>query len=61
MGKLLRLLIVLFFVNHGFSQNDINNFSPEAPEKTDSLVKLKLLATQYYIHQFTSSGRIPIF
>jgi hypothetical protein len=60
MGKLVRLFIVLFFVNHGFSQNDINSFSLEAPEKTDSLVKLNLWATQYYIHQFTSSGKIPI-
>ncbi len=60
MGKLVHLFIVLFFVNHGFSQNDINNFSLEAPEKTDSLVKLNLWATQYYIHQFTSSGKIPI-
>ncbi len=60
MDKLVYILIIFLFENIGFSQNEINNFTLEAPVKTDSLQKLNLWATQYYIHQFTSSGKIPI-
>lgn len=60
MEKLVYILIIFLFENIGFSQNQINNFTLEAPLKTDSLQKLNLWATQYYIHQFTSSGKIPV-
>lgn len=39
---------------------DSMSFNFSAPGNLDSLIKHTLWATQYYIHSFTSSGKIPL-
>jgi 3D (Asp-Asp-Asp) domain-containing protein len=60
MKNLFQFIIFVFFVFLGVAQKELDSFSLLPPEKSDSLVKLHLWATQYFIHQFNSSGKIPI-
>jgi 3D (Asp-Asp-Asp) domain-containing protein len=52
------LLIALGFTS--YSQTAQADFSIVAPDSLASLTKLELYATQYFVHKFTSQGKIPI-
>ena len=54
------LILFFYFSFFGFTQQDSTNFILPEPKNLDSLTKHSLWATQYYIHQFTSSGKIPL-
>jgi 3D (Asp-Asp-Asp) domain-containing protein len=43
-----------------FAQHGQKQFSFPAPDSLSKLTKLSVWATQYYIHQFTSGGKIPL-
>jgi len=57
-----KFLIVLFLPINAFlfSQTTQANFSYAEPNNLDSLKKLSLWSTQYFIHKFNSGGQIPI-
>jgi 3D (Asp-Asp-Asp) domain-containing protein len=58
--KLRLVCVFLFFTIKGISQPDSLGFCLPQPANTDSLTKISLWATQYYIHSFTSGGKIPL-
>lgn len=60
--KKIILIIALFIADsdYSFAQFTANDFSLNEPDSLENLSELNLWATQYYIHQFTASGNIPI-
>ena len=54
------LLLFTLFVGEGKSQADSSDFNLPVPTNLDSLQQQILWATQYYIHSFTSGGKIPL-
>src|SRR6478735_9311641 len=60
MAKVKLLLLLSFICLRGIAQFDSAHFNLPEPVKTDSLSQHSLWATQYYIHSFTSGGKIPL-
>ncbi len=60
MREIVALLTTLIFASGLFAQASQSDFSLAEPTENLVLRKIDLWSTQYYIHQFTSSGTIPI-
>lgn len=59
LNTILFILLALFCAK-GKSQSDSSDFSFPDQTNFDSLNNYSLWATQYYIHSFTSGGKIPL-